>query len=907
MIKKFKVEASKKSVKASAQDENFDKSFKLKGTTYYIELLSDGGNYIAKWWDSSDNGLGYNNKGWVTIEGKNYRRLNDIEEVTADNIMDLLGIISDYDRKPGKPVQDRIKREVAKLVDFDEINAACNKKKSVKSSTRCFTKRPIKASKANSSKSFKVKASTAAKKRRAIKASGITDDIVIYFNGDNIYQGSIYDMTESIENLCYDDEVNTKFQEWCNQFGDPFDFDGSPIDTAAVFTDLIIHEADEAPVSEDGKSEFYVDGNGILDFEIFYADDIYGASKKSVKCAEDDEDEFIVKWFYDDKFRDLAGDEEFTDLSDAESCAHEHLDEFCVTISHPEAGTVYINPDKYWDNFDGEFACLPEIAEWQNDVWKSMGIGAATTIGAGRSLNMDAKPNHSDWILRGYRFNGEDVTTNRIDFQDDVKKAVLEMFEDPDIETIDLYKIATDQDTTGVFEDEEFFETITRDDINASTDIKAAIYSETDTQVLGELDDYIQNNYPIYVSVDTVDYRDENDWAVDIFADGLMVDSDFQFFLNEHNSYLYNRLSEAGLLSNTRANNIVMGEDFSFQFYENQNQWRAPTITIDKSLLKEYDADGSVYSELANQIDDFNAQYINTLQEINYHLGSFLAEYDAKVTASTDITAAIGTESDVADDEYNNALADETISILHKDGYEDVTVSAEQDAISFFWNNEVVYVQPTNEITPNLADIYDDSKELSDAVRAALDEEMMDKYDADNQALAFSEDVDDLDYITGEEDYGFGFDSNGDPVDESTVEELERIAQDMVYKSGIAAVDQYADLHNFNYYASMPYVQESFDISFQLIADYYTLNNYGFIPSDSTMWSTTSEYTIPFNVRVENGEVKYVETPDPYERKSWGTVDEDLLRKLDTDAMTEWAKNLVAPVAKEIYITTSNI
>jgi len=122
-----------KRIMASESDGNYDKSFKAKGTTYYIEMLSGAGNYVAKWWDSSDNGLGYNNKGWVAIEGKNYRALNNISDVSSDNIIDLLSVVSDYDRKPGKPIQDRIKREVAKLLDFDAINSACGKK-SVKAS-----------------------------------------------------------------------------------------------------------------------------------------------------------------------------------------------------------------------------------------------------------------------------------------------------------------------------------------------------------------------------------------------------------------------------------------------------------------------------------------------------------------------------------------------------------------------------------------------------------------------------------------------------------------------------------------------------------------------------------------------------------------------------------------------------
>ena len=123
-------------IMASESDGNYDKSFKAKGTTYYIEMLSGAGNYVAKWWDTSDNGVGYNNKGFVSL-------INDFNmnrgKFSPENIESLLSVMSDYDRKPGKPIQDRIKREVAKLLDFDAINSACGKK-SVKAA-----RRPIKA------------------------------------------------------------------------------------------------------------------------------------------------------------------------------------------------------------------------------------------------------------------------------------------------------------------------------------------------------------------------------------------------------------------------------------------------------------------------------------------------------------------------------------------------------------------------------------------------------------------------------------------------------------------------------------------------------------------------------------------------------------------------------------------
>ena len=801
-------------------------------------------------------------------------------------------------------------------------------------------------------KKFGIKASKSAKKRKAIKASGITDDIVIYFNGDNVYQGSIYDMADAIENLCYDDEVNAKFQEWCNQFGDPFDFDGSPIDTARVFTDIIIHEAEEAPETEDGGSQFYEDGNGILDFEIFYANEgIYSA--KSIKCSSSDSyndlDEtmrFRVCSYYDTKFRDLAECKVFDDFDEAVDYAHECLGNGPTTIEDYYVGTVEIDPDEYWDNFDGEFWCTPELADFRDEVWKSMGIGASkaikcsdadgiadewedireianqdsyeydgyddgdiveyvdqyfnrfddvwlyadyvdyndpddwsvsaslgsdsvgsdfnyfleehypelyntlnetrytepddptdsvaydlldvitpndffiefypnnnqwsapqididtndkqlkaqleearsayeanridsykaiqdglgeflangitasTNIKAANSLNLNAKPNYTDWMLRGYKFDGEDVTTLRIDFQDDVKQAVMDMFADPDIETVDLYKIPTEQETTGVFEDEEYFTTFTREDINSSVDIEAG---------------------------------------------------------------------------------ITVGEDSRFDFS-------------------------------------------NPIYEL---------------------------------DDYVKAIADGVINRI-----QGITYDISKETIAFFdEDNNVVFVQPIGGIIPEPDDLETDINELSAAIRSEMDNAYgRDNWGQDNddpdyssRAVELSEDIgevdiDDLEYVTGEDDepadMGYGFDSNGEPIDESTVDELERIAQEVLDKSEIHNIDEYADLHNFNYYASIPYIQESFDISFTYVTDIYELSKNG-MATDEGYYTTVAPYNIHFNVRCNNGEVEYAECTDVDVND--GYVKDVELKNFNLDALVQFATDLVNPIAMDIYNATTNI
>ena len=98
---------------------------------------------------------------------------------------------------------------------------------------------------------------------------------------------------------------------------------------------------------------------------------------KMIKENYDDFDEinrFKVCGYYDTRFRDVAECEVFSDLSDAISYAHELLSQGNVSIEDYFVGELDIDSDDYWDNFDGDFNCLPTINNWQNNVWKSMGI-----------------------------------------------------------------------------------------------------------------------------------------------------------------------------------------------------------------------------------------------------------------------------------------------------------------------------------------------------------------------------------------------------------------------------------------------------------------------------------------------------------------------------------------------------
>ena len=394
---------------------------------------------------------------------------------------------------------------------------------------------------------------------------------------------------------------------------------------------------------------------------------------------------------------------------------------------------------------------------------------ATQRVDAAKSLNMKAGLGRkSDWILRGYTVGGEDVDTLRIDFQDNVKQAVTDMFANPDIDTVDVYRIDTEQDTTGVFEDEEFFNTFTRNDIKASTEVNA----------------------------------------------------DLQ--LNKDNKKKYN--------------------------------WEDNPIT---------DLDGYV-KDIADGV-------VERFPNVTYE------------------------------------ISDEAITFTDED-------------------NNVIYVQPIDEIVPEKEDLENDILELGDAVQNEFSMSDWNEQAADEFESHYEDDPDyasravematydeELSPIMGDdftEDLGFGFDSNGYPIDESTVEALESIARSILSESEISVIDNYADINNFNYYASMPYVQESFNIVFTARWTGQEMIDKGFMRNDARMIGVNAEYRVPFNVKVKTGEVVDVDIfdVDVYSDGTHNGYDTNrALKQIDVVALKNFAGSISAPVASEIYHSTVNI
>lgn len=247
--------------------------------------------------------------------------------------------------------------------------------------------------------------------RRPVKASAYDEDIVMYFNGKKIYEGLAGGyMYDAVYDICKDDSTRLKIQEWCNQFGGPlFDDEfGDADETTYTFCSLVYD------LFADGDD--YIDGDGILNIEIFPKSEEVNGSK-SIECGrrttsmdEFFEDElrkrgddaesratrkayhdavksnrFSVDLFYT-KNSGLADEGFFNDWSDVEEFAHDGLMKgLYVSITDWDTGKVLdISPDEYIDAFDGDFDVNEDIVRFKRDI-----VNSSTRISAARDTTVD--------------------------------------------------------------------------------------------------------------------------------------------------------------------------------------------------------------------------------------------------------------------------------------------------------------------------------------------------------------------------------------------------------------------------------------------------------------------------------------------------------------------------------------
>ena len=109
---------------ANSPLKNATKSFIRNGITYTITMLEkvksirDFDGYVARWKDSSDNGFGYNNKGFIGVS-------HSFNHHDDKPIRDHMYVNSSYDRIPRKPIKDLLINTVLSMVGLtgDEIDS----------------------------------------------------------------------------------------------------------------------------------------------------------------------------------------------------------------------------------------------------------------------------------------------------------------------------------------------------------------------------------------------------------------------------------------------------------------------------------------------------------------------------------------------------------------------------------------------------------------------------------------------------------------------------------------------------------------------------------------------------------------------------------------------------------------
>lgn len=596
-----------------------------------------------------------------------------------------------------------------------------------------------------------------------------------------------------------------------------------------------------------------------------------GMSTRAVNCSRSEvDDRFQVQGYIEPGFRGLMEDEYFRDFEDAKSYAHGLLMQgYDVRISD-DVSEAYaeITSDEYQENFDGEFVVNEDIADFQNEVWRSMGIGAST-----KYVNAELS-------------SLEEIEEWGADMPDKTKQL-------------------------GAF--------------NSNT----APY-DVDSTVA----EYITRNYGIYAeSVSYVEYSGPGDWSVDMFQNGEAVTNDFMFFFEDRKPELFKEVFgefDDEYRDEYYDYNAIHGNDFQFQFFPAQNQWAAPQIDIDEAELMRQGFSQESIDKIKSVIPEFESEYINICQEINYNIESFLKELSEEyVRASIGVKAALGNKNktDYASNpiyELDKYVKDLAEGVAAAAGIT-LTYQVSDEAITFIdGDGTAVFIQPISEITPEPDDLENDIQQLVSAIQSEdwyNQDWEIEEDDPDYATRAVQMSVDDeLEPVMGEgEDIGFGIDSNGETIDESTVNELYRMAErDILPKTELAQIDPYVsiDEDSWDFYfggisnTGMVGVVK-FYIHFKLTSDNIDLNEY--VLPEAGMRPDFKYYTasLDFDIYTENGRVTDVILEDITIRDNHNNYSEwDSERFKDnfnTEALENYIEKLAAPAAEEIYNAVSNL
>ena len=172
-------------------------------------------------------------------------------------------------------------------------------------------------------------------------------------------------------------------------------------------------------------------------------------------------------------------------------------------------------------------------------------------------------------------------------------------------------------------------------------------------------------------------------------------------------------------------------------------------------------------------------------------------------------------------------------------------------------------------------------------------------------------------YIKANDDWGFGYDSNGEPIDESMVDEFYRVAEDEVLpktklaKMGRATIDD----DTFNYYATGTAFGASLDYEIQFEVDSDALNLDKYVRREARMfpafdmkdiWSAT----LKFSIVVDGSKLNVVMLDEVYVYKR-GNYDSyssyKFMEQFNTDRLCDYIAGIAEPAIREIHIALSNI
>lgn len=179
--------------------------------------------------------------------------------------------------------------------------------------------------------------------------------------------------------------------------------------------------------------------------------------------------------------------------------------------------------------------------------------------------------------------------------------------------------------------------------------------------------------------------------------------------------------------------------------------------------------------------------------------------------------------------------------------------------------------------------------------------------------------LDDKDPVYGD-DYGFGFDSNGDPIDESTVEELARISEEIIEGSELGKILDYIFVNEFNYNNQGGAFGAWFELNMQGELTDKSIDIYKFLRPD---WdgsivgfpgsAATNPGSFKIDVRITLGfdgkvDVKFADVSVYDSTRHFSDYDTNrFFMAFDEYAIIDYIKKIAEPVCYEIASTISNI